>query len=86
MMQHNGGRLPVTQKLVIGFLTGIVLGSFLLNLPVSHEAGASLSYFDALFLSVSAVCVTGLTPVSIIDTLSVFGRTVLAILIQFGGI
>jgi trk system potassium uptake protein TrkH len=35
---------------------------------------------------VSAVCVTGLSPVVIADTLSVFGKIVLAILIQTGGL
>jgi len=78
--------LSTTQKLVIGFLAVILGGGALLALPISHAPGARLSAIDAWFLSVSAVCVTGLSPVVIADTLSVFGKIVLAILIQTGGL
>ena len=72
--------------LVLGFLTIIALGSLLLFLPVSRNKGTGASYLDCLFVSVSAVCVTGLTTVDIANTFTVFGRTVVAILIQIGGL
>ena len=71
--------------MVLGFAGVIFIGAFLLWLPVSHNAGHSLSFYDALFEAVSAVCVTGLTVVSPGDTFSLFGRLVLACLIQIGG-
>ncbi len=72
--------------IIASFLLLILLGSILFCLPVSVNEGA-MSYIDALFLSVSAVCVTGLsTVVNLGVTLSVFGKVVLAILIEVGGI
>ena len=71
--------------LVYGFLLVILAGTILLWLPVSHNPGVRLSFLDALFESTSAVCVTGLTVVSPGDTFNLFGRFVLGILIQIGG-
>ncbi len=72
--------------LVLGFLTIILLGSVLLFLPVSMQKGAGATYLDCLFVSTSAVCVTGLTTVDIANTFTVFGRAVVAVLIQIGGL
>ncbi|MBQ3698218.1 MAG: ATPase [Spirochaetales bacterium] len=71
--------------LVIGFLSIIIIGSLLLYLPLSRKEGAG-TYLDCLFVSVSSVCVTGLTTVDIADTFTVFGRVVVAVLIQLGGL
>lgn len=78
-------RLPAAQVLVIGFAMVILIGAFLLWLPVSLHTGVRITFMEALFESTSAVCVTGLTVVPVGDTFSVFGRTILAILIQIGG-
>lgn len=66
----------------------ILLGSLLLLLPISLKGGQSLSFIDALFLSTSAVCVTGLvsTSVTIGELLSPFGVIVLWLLIEIGGL
>ncbi len=71
--------------LVIGFLSIIIIGSLLLYLPLSRKEGAG-TFLDCLFVSVSSVCVTGLTTVDIANTFTVFGRVVLAVLIQLGGL
>ena len=55
-------------------------------LPISRRDGSSASYFDCLFVAVSSVCVTGLTTVDIATNFTVFGRIVLAVLIQVGGL
>ena len=68
-----------------GFFLVILLGSFLLMLPISLNEGKELSYIDSLYTSVSAVCVTGLSTVEVGSTFSIFGRTILAVLIQIGG-
>ena len=68
-----------------GFFSVIFLGSLLLMLPISLNEGKTLSYVDSLYTSVSAVCVTGLSTVEVGSTFSIFGRTVLAVLIQIGG-
>ena len=68
------------------FFSVSFVGSILLYLPVSHMPGVEITYLDALYTAVSAMCVTGL---SIVDTAKVFnsfGQIVLAVLIQIGGL
>jgi len=67
------------------FVINILLGSLLLNLPASWHGASPVSYLDALFTAVSAVCVTGLAT---LDTslFSNFGQLVLLYLIQAGGL
>lgn len=72
--------------LVLGFFSIIMLGSLLLFLPVSRRSGSQAGYLDCLFVSVSSVCVTGLTTVDIANSFTVFGRVVVALLIQVGGL
>ncbi|WP_105618267.1 TrkH family potassium uptake protein [Vallitalea okinawensis] len=75
-----------TQILVLGFLVIIILGAFLLNLPVASKEGHSIGFLDALFTSTSAVCVTGLVVVNTFEHWSMFGKTIILILIQIGGL
>lgn len=72
--------------LLVGFLLIILFGSLLLSLPIAHNPGIDLAYIDALFISASAVCVTGLVTVDVALTFSLFGRTVIAVLILLGGL
>ena len=71
---------------VLSFLAAIAAGALLLGLPASWAEGQSISAIDACFLSTSAVCVTGLSPVDIGAVLSPFGKGVLLCLIQTGGL
>lgn len=73
-------------ELLLGFLLVIAAGVPLLKLPVSVQEGVSLSWFDALFVSTSAVCVTGLTPVVLADTFTPFGLFIVALLVEVGGL
>ena len=75
-----------SQILAISFLTIILIGSVLLLLPRCTYASACLSWIDSLFVSTSAVCVTGLVPVDVPATFTPMGLTVIALLIQIGGI
>jgi len=72
--------------LVGGFATVILIGSILLMLPIARHPGITVSPVDALFTSTSAVCVTGLIVVDTADTFTLFGRIVVAVLIQIGGL
>ena len=77
----NKIRLSPFIFIFLSFLIVIFIGSFLLWLPIS-QTDNKLSYIDSLFLSTSAICVTGLTPVSnLAEHLNIFGRVILAILI-----
>ncbi len=78
-------RLNVWQYLAIGYLVVILTGSILLTLPFASKEGLT-SYIDALFTSVSATCVTGLTPFETNVHWTVFGQVVILLLIQTGGL
>ena len=72
--------------LPIAFATLITVGTVVLWLPVSKADGQNISVIEALFTATSAVCVTGLTVVDTATAWSGFGQTVIAILIQLGGL
>jgi trk system potassium uptake protein TrkH len=72
---------PYTQ-ILLSFAFIIIIGAFLLSLPISSVNNTGKSFIEALFTSTSAVCVTGLRVSDINTTYSVFGRTVIIILIQ----
>lgn len=74
------------QAIALGFAIIILAGTFLLMLPISLKDGKELPFYDALFTSTSAVCVTGLLVTDSADTFTAFGQTVLGILIQIGGL
>ena len=75
-----------TLLFVLSFLFLITLGTVLLMLPASSKGSDYISLIDALFMSASAVCVTGLAVFDISTQLSPFGLYVLLILIQLGGL
>ncbi|MEN6313980.1 MAG: potassium transporter TrkG [Clostridiaceae bacterium] len=70
----------------LGFAIVILSGALILMLPISVNDGVTVTFVDALFTSTSAVCVTGLIAVDTADTFTVFGRTIVALLIQIGGL
>lgn len=63
----------------------IICGSLLLMLPFATRDGSGASFFDALFTSTSAVCVTGLVIHDTATYWSQFGQGVILLLIQIGG-
>ena len=79
-----GKRTNPSLLLSASFLIFIFIGSLLLMLPKSTYAG--ISYPDALFVSTSAVCITGLTPVDVYVNFTPMGVIILAVLIQIGGL
>ncbi len=69
-----------------GFLGIIMLGAFLLTLPISSSSREFTDFVTAMFTATSAVCVTGLVVVDTLTHWSFFGKLVILILIQVGGI
>lgn len=79
-----GRRTNPSLILSASFLLLILVGSLLLMMPrCTHEG---IDYVDALFVSTSAVCITGLTSVDVSATFTPAGLLVLALLIQTGGL
>lgn len=73
--------------IISSFLVIILLGTILFLLPYSTVGNKNLTFVEAFFTSTSAVCVTGLTVIPDVGaTLSLFGKIVLASLIEIGGL
>lgn len=72
--------------LVRSFLATVLMGAFLLTLPVANRDGKWFNVLDALFTATSATCVTGLSVVDIYKTFTLFGQLVILCLIQIGAI
>ena len=70
---------------IVAFALLIFTGTILLMLPAASTEKA-VGFIDALFTSTSAVCVTGLTVVDTGKTYSLFGQSIIMILIQIGGL
>ena len=70
---------------ILGFALLIAVGTALLMLPAS-AAGSPMGFVDALFMSTSASCVTGLSVLDIGRQLTLFGQLVILLLIQVGGL
>lgn len=78
-------RLTSSQIIVLGFLGAILLGAFLLMLPISTADGKGATFADAVFTATSATCVTGLVVQDTATYWSYFGQAVILLLIQIGG-
>lgn len=76
--------LNPAQIFILSFLLIIIIGGLLLMLPNATYKG--ISFIDAMFTSTSAVCVTGLAVVDTGTYFTGFGISVIAILIQVGGL
>ena len=79
-------QLRPAQLIILSFFSAILLGTFLLKLPNSASANHTIGVIDAFFTATSAICVTGLTTLSITDNFSFFGQLIVLILIQIGGL
>lgn len=69
---------------VASFILLIFIGTGLLMLPRATVGGITL--IDALFTSASAVCVTGLIVVDTATYFTLFGKVIILLLIQLGGL
>ena len=79
-------KLSPPALLAISFSLITLLGAGLLAMPEMSRLPNGLSALDALFTSVSAVCVTGLSTFDIATVLTFKGKVILMVLIQLGGL
>lgn len=79
-------KLSHSQILAGGFFIIILIGAVILNMGFSSAKGQSIGFLDALFTSTSSVCVTGLIVADTGTYWSDFGKFVIMILIQIGGL
>ncbi len=86
VFQNTKAWTTPTRVLVFSFLSFILVGTILLMLPWSTLSHGSPGFIDSLFTATSAVCVTGLVVVNTASYWSMWGKVVILILIQAGGL
>lgn len=74
------------QILALGFAIVILIGAILLSLPIASQSGEITPFIDCIFTSTSAVCVTGLVTLDTGTYWTYFGKTVIMLLIETGGL
>lgn len=85
-VKKRGKPMQPSALMALGFLTIISIGTFLLTLPISTNAGQWTDPLTALFTATSATCVTGLVLVDTYTHWNIFGQAIILILIQIGGL
>ena len=73
------------QVIILSFFGLILIGTLLLMLPISSRQRSVTSFSDSMFTAVSATCVTGLVVKDTATYWSLFGQSVILMLIQIGG-
>ena len=86
-LRFAGSGIHPSWLLIGSFIFLCLCGTGLLMLPVATpRSGRAIDFFDALFTSTSAVCVTGLTVRQPGLEFTGFGQAVILALIQLGGL
>jgi trk system potassium uptake protein TrkH len=80
----NGQKFAPQKLLVLGFIVIILAGTGMLLLPAATSNG--ITFTDAFFTATSSVCVTGLIVKSTPADFTLFGKIIILILIQIGGL
>ncbi|MFY7863039.1 MAG: TrkH family potassium uptake protein [Rhodoluna sp.] len=83
MLSRKG--LHPSQLVAIAFTAVILLGTFLLMMPLAAAPGKTTKFIDALFTATSAVSVTGLGTLDTETHWSMWGHFFIGILMQIGG-
>ena len=79
-------KLSHTQIIALGFFLLIAVGTGLLMLPAATADGTGAPLLTAAFTATSASCVTGLILQDTATYWSAFGKVVIIVLIQIGGL
>ncbi|MBD1910546.1 MULTISPECIES: TrkH family potassium uptake protein [unclassified Leptolyngbya] len=78
--------MTIPRTICLGFAAFIAVGTLLLMLPISITSGQWGDFIVSLFMSTSAVCVTGLAVVDPGTYFTPFGQAMLLLLVQMGGL
>lgn len=85
-MKNKDREFTTTTIILKGFAITIVIGTLLLMLPISNTAFEWTNFYDAFFTATSSTCVTGLVTLPTYSYWSVFGKIVILLLIEIGGL
>ena len=84
--RYKQHRFSSFQVIIAGFAAVDLVGALLLMLPIAAQQRCATPFHEALFTSTSALCVTGLVVQDTGSYWSVFGQSVILLLIQIGGL
>ena len=79
-MKKISREIGPTKILLISLLVVIIVGAFILKLPICNKQ--PIKTIDSIFIATSATCVTGLTTIVPIEQFTIIGQVVLLALIQ----
>jgi trk system potassium uptake protein TrkH len=83
--QHNVLARPA-RAVAFAFAGAILVGGLLLSSPAANTQGTFAPLVDGIFTATSAICVTGLTVLDTATHYTLFGKIVILVLIQAGGL
>ncbi|MCL2176775.1 MAG: Trk family potassium uptake protein [Firmicutes bacterium] len=84
--KKKGKLLTPARIIVLGYITVILVGAFLLWLPAARQSDTSGNFLNSIFDATSAVCITGFLLYDIANYYTMFGQIVILVLIQIGGL
>ncbi|MYL59462.1 TrkH family potassium uptake protein, partial [Virgibacillus halodenitrificans] len=79
-------KLTPVQVLLIFYFLAVLLSTAIMSLPIAYQEGVEIPFIDVVFTAVSALSVTGLSSITIADTLSTTGIILLALILQLGAV
>ncbi len=82
----KGNKIHPYITIILTFLGVILCGTILLLMPFASKTGKSFGFVDSLFMATSAVCVTGLSVMNISTSMTIYGKVVMCILMEIGGL
>jgi len=78
--------LSPVRLLLLFYLAAVVFSTLLLSLPFAYQEGVHVPFIDVMFTAVSALSVTGLSTITISETLSTPGMYILMFILQLGAV
>ena len=73
-------------KIIITYISVILIGTICFVLPIASTSGESIGFVDALFTATSCTCVTGLNVIVPATGFTMFGKAVIIVLMEIGGL
>lgn len=83
-MQQSKSSIQSFRQIFFLYIGGVILFAFFYMFPSAHTT--TISFMDSLFLSTSALSVTGLSTINVGEDLTRIGQTILMIEMQLGAI
>ena len=83
---HFLKKLSPVQILLMYYFVTVIISTLFLSLPIAYKDGVEVPFIDSAFTAVSALSVTGLSTISIADSLSTTGIVILMIILQLGAV